>query len=353
MKQRVWGISALVVMVLLAVAVGYAPPVQAATPGFNIVTSPLPIKLSTDPGRTVETELRVKNQNPEPETIKVGLMKFGAQGELGEPNLFDLTSKDTYANWVTFSPSQFVAPPGTWMTVKMTIKVPSDAALGYYMAVTFSRATPQKTSKGSSVHGSAATLVLLDVKNPNAKRKLQLVSFTSDHKLYEYLPANFTIKVRNKGNIYLAPSGNIFISKGNKPVATLDFNGVGGSVLPASNRVYTLPWDSGFPKYSQKLVNGKPVNDSKARPKLDLKWNFGDASKFRFGKYTAKLFVVYDNGQQDVPLESTLTFWVLPWKLMIVGVILLLLIFYAIWMLLIRPIVAKAKQGVNKRRGRA
>jgi hypothetical protein len=57
-----------------------------------------------------------------------------------------------------------------------------------------------------------------------------------------------------------------------------------------------------------------------------LTWDFNSPlSKVRFGHYTADLLAVYDNGQEDVPLEATVSFWVLPWRLL--GVVALSLLF--------------------------
>jgi len=320
--------------------------------GFNIITSPLPIKLMTKPGATVETELRMKNLSTQPETIKMGLMKFGATGENGQPNLFELNSKDNYASWVRFSPSQFVAEPNVWKSVKMTITVPNNAELGYYLAATFSRAGQGNAKKATSYRGSVATLILLDVNSANAKRDLELISFTSTKGLYEYLPATFDVKLRNKGNIYLSPTGNIFIERGGKPVSSLNFNEAGGSVLPNSNRVFQIKWKQGFPVFQDKIVNGKPV-PGKSGLVQDLKWDIKNISDFRVGRYTAKLLVVYDNGKQDVPMESTLSFWVIPWKIMLVLTIILALLGFGIYTFL-RSAVRKTKGGVGKiRRGKS
>jgi len=85
----------------------------AALPtGFNVITSPLPIKISTAPGKTIHLQLRIKNQGAQAEGIKVGLMKFAATGTTGTPDLFNLTAKDSYGSWVHFSPQQFTAQPG-------------------------------------------------------------------------------------------------------------------------------------------------------------------------------------------------------------------------------------------------
>jgi hypothetical protein len=342
-------------LLLLAVVLGglsfVRPPTVHAAEGFNIITSPLPIKLTAQPGQTVQTELRLKNQGTEPETIKVGLMKFGASGEDGQPNLFDISSKDTYASWVHFSPQQFVAQPNVWLSVKMTINVPKDAALGYYMAVTFSRASQPGEKQATNLKGAVATLVLLDVKSANEKRALQIVSFTSNHGLYEYLPTTFKVKLHNSGNIYIAPAGNIFIQRGNTVVDTLNFNEAGGSILPKSNRIFSLDWKNGFPLFKDRIVNDKPVYD-KHGAKRDLKWDFTQVNKFRFGRYTAKLLVVYDNGTHDVPMEATLNFWVLPWKAMLLGLIVIALVGYGVYSAT-RSTVRKTKQNLGRRRAKS
>ncbi len=350
MKQVLRGFA--VALLVMGGCALWQPASASAADGFNIITSPLPIKLATAPGKTVETEMRIKNQGSQAETIKVGLMKFGATGENGQPDLFDLSPKDTYASWVHFSPAEFVAEPNVWKTVKVTIDVPPEASLGYYLAITFSRATQVKQKNVSSVKGAVATLVLLDTKTGNEKHQLQLLNFSASHGFYEYLPAQFTIKLRNTGNIYISPVGNIFIQRSNKPVDTLDFNAAGGSVLPASNRVFTVPWSNGFPVFKDRLVNGKPDPGKNGQPKQDLKWDFTHLNKLRIGRYTAKVLVVYDNGKQDVPLEAAVNFWVIPWKILLGMLVIVVLLGYGLFSLA-RSAARKTRGGVSKyRRGK-
>lgn len=346
MKYLLRGLSAFIVGIVLVGVVSSGT--AHAAEGFNVVTSPLPIKITTPPGKTVKTELRIKNSGTQAEGIKVGLMKFAASGDNGQPNIYDLTAKDSYGSWVHFSPQQFTAQPNVWYTVTMTIDVPESADLGYYMAVTFSPANQPDVPNATDLKGSAATLVLLNVVTPNQKRALELVSFETDHSLYEYLPVNFRIKVHNSGNIYIAPSGNIFIQKGNTTVSTLDFNAAGGSVLPDSNRVFKESWKDGFPLYVDRVVDGKPVPDKKGIPKQSLTWDVSHASKFRFGHFNAKLLAVYDDGKQDVPLEATVSFWVLPWKLMLVGLLILLVVGFGIYSA-VRSAGRKARAGLKRR----
>jgi heme/copper-type cytochrome/quinol oxidase subunit 2 len=79
---------------------------------------------------------------------------------------------------------------------------------------------------------------------------------------------------------------------------------------------------------------------------MELKWNFADASKLRWGKHTAKLLVVYDNGQRDVPIEGEVTFWVIPWRLIIlllINAVIIFGFFYLLWY------VIRSRRRANKK----
>lgn len=288
-----------------------------AEDAFNIVTSPLPINLHATPGTTVTADIKVKNGGTKTENLKVTLMKFSAYGEEGKPSVQDRGKGDDYFDWVSFSPSTFDAAPNEWVTVKMTITLPKTAAFGYYYAAAFSKASKPVVAdtKQNVLVGSTAVLVLVDVQVPGANRTANIASFTADKSFYEFLPSTFTVKVHNSGNVHLIPTGNIFISRGGKNVATLEVNGPSGNVLPNSNRIFTATWSDGFPVYTTKTVNGKVVLDKNDKPVTSLSWDFSKASHLKFGHYTAHLVMAYDNGSRDVPLEATVSFWVVPVRL--------------------------------------
>lgn len=286
---------------------------------LNLITSPLPINLQTTPGKPISTDLRIKNGSPYAENLKVTLMKFTAYGEEGKPAIQDRGPGDSYFDWVKFSQNTFTAPPDQWVTLTMTISPPPSAAFGYYYAVVFSRAgDPQKPQPGQNVLvGSTAVLVLLDVSAPGAVRNASVVSFTANKHVYEFLPATFTVRVHNSGNVHLIPTGNIFVKRGKQVVATLAVNNGSGNVLPKSNRIFTADWGDGFPAYTQKTAGGQVILDNNDKPVYYLNWDFNKVSKLRIGHYTANLLMAYDNGKTDVPLEASLSFWVIPWRLIL------------------------------------
>lgn len=307
---------------------------NAAEAGFNLTTSPLPVLLTTKPGGSVNTDLRVQNSGTSPVRLHVSLMKFKAEGTTGRPLLANRAPGDDYFDWVHFSTTSFEAQPGAWNSIGMNITVPKDGAFGYYYAVVFSKEageTTKPTSNASQLQGATAVLVLLDVQTNGEKRQLEIKSFAANKRLFEYLPANFTVKVRNIGNIHGAPSGNIFINRGKKTIATLDVNPGNGNILPNSERDFNASWSDGFPVFQLKQDHGQVVSDKKGLPVYQLSWNFSKVNHLRFGHYTAHLLLTYDNGTRDVPMEAEVSFWVLPWKILPLIILLIVLIGVGIW----------------------
>src|SRR5690606_29187936 len=157
------------------------------------------------------------------------------------------------------------------------------------------------------------------------KREVKVESFKTSRNWYEFLPVEFLIQLRNSGNVHVAPFGSVFIEKNGEQVATLKVNPAKGNILPNSPRTFSVNWDNGFPVYKPKQKNGETILDNQGKSQHELSWNFNQADKMRFGKYTAKLVMAYDDGQRDVPIESEIEFWVIPWRI-IVGVLIVALL---------------------------
>lgn len=314
-------------------------------------TSPLPINIKADPGKSVSTELRVRQSSGGTEKLKLTLMKFSAYGEEGKPMIKDREPGDDYFDWAKFDRTSFNAPSGEWQTIKMTINVPKTAAFGYYYAVVFSRVGDDvKRPQQTSIAGGTATLVLLEANNPNAKRTLELDSLTSKQRVYEFLPAHFDVKLANTGNVHGVPKGGVFISRGNgRTIVSLPLNLGNGNILPGTKRVYPVEWMEGWPTYKNVEENGKVKLDKKGEPVRRLDWDLTKIMNFRMGKYTAHLVAVYDDGKHDVPIEAELSFWVIPWRFLLVLLAVLALIGFGVYMT-IRGTLRGAGRGLKRMR---
>lgn len=303
----------------------------ASDPGISLQISPLPIELSAKPGTSVSTNLRVRNAGTRDEKLQVRLLKVTA-GDDGAVHLSQPGPSDEFVSWVHFSKTVFDAPPGQWQDIAMTVNLPKSAAFGYYFAVEYLRADAEAPQAGKAVaRGAVATFILLNADAPGAKRQAQIVSFSSDKKSYEFLPAGFSIKVRSTGNVHVAPHGNIFITRGGKQVGSIAVNSAMGNVLPGSSRFFEAAWTDGFPVYQPKQQNGQPVVDKNGQPQKELKWDFSRANRLRFGHYTAHLVMVYDNGSRDVPMDAYVSFWVVPWRLLLGALVVIIFMLLGFW----------------------
>ena len=283
--------------------------------GFSLQVTPSPLISTIEPGQQKSLEVRVRNGNTVPERLKMELRTFSIDKTTGQISIGDNVPEDV-KNFVTFKDDVFDVDAGQWYTQQVQVDTPKDAGFSYSFVILISREKPAiKTEGASSIEGSVALFTLLNTDRPDAVKKLSLTSFVSAKKVYEYLPTNFQLTVENTGNTIAQPKGNILIGRSGdeaKPLAAIEINPGGGYVIPASSRVLTTGWNDGFPSQ----------NEQQKR-----QWDWSKLTKFRIGKYTAKAVLIYDDGQRDIPIESTVTFWVIPWKILsILAVIIILLL---------------------------
>jgi hypothetical protein len=338
----------MVLQLLPALVLGRSASAQTSTDGINLQISPLPIEINTKPGTSTGADLRVRNVGNKTEKLQVRLLAV-SEDDNGEVHLSNPSTSDEWVKWVSFDRQTFDAPSNQWQTIKMTINVPKTAAFGYYYAVEYLRATEVAPQPGKAVaRGAVATFILLNADTIGAKREAQITSFSADRKSYEFLPAAFKVKMRSTGNVHVAPHGNIFIAKGGKQVGVVDVNENRGNILPKGSRYFDTAWTDGFPVYQTKNgPDGQPILDKKGQPQKSLKWDFSHANRLRFGHYTAHLVMVYDNGVRDVPLEATVSFWIVPWR--VIGILLVVAIFVGIGLW---STFGKSKRLVQKMRGK-
>lgn len=316
---------------------------NSPTGAFNISTTPVVGNLETKPGASTSMKIQVRNNNLTSERIKVSILKFTSNDQDGSPQLLDPDQNDEFLKWVNFSETSFNAEPNVWKTIDLTINAPSTAAFGYYYAAVFTRDETGSQNSTTNLTGAVAIPILLNVKAPGEVRKSDITQFKSNQNVYEFLPAKFTVKLKNDGNTHVAPRGNVFITKGGKNIATLEVNQAKGNILPGTERQFTTDWSDGSPSYKLNEVDGKVVlKDGKQTTKLD--WGKFDLGELRFGKYHAKVAMVYNDGTSDVSTEAELDFWVIPWRIIGVSLLFILLVAGGVWALLVRPV----RKGIKK-----
>jgi hypothetical protein len=337
-------------LAIMPVALAATSPV-AATPttngsapssGFNVIITPTSEELVTKPGQSVSTNIQVENEGLSIEHLKVTIYTFSAYGTDGTPRLEAPTAQDSFINWASVSSSHFDAAPNVFTSFKLTIAPPASAAFGYYYAVIVSRDNQAAANTGTNLQGAIASLILLDVQAPGEKRQASVAQFSTAHNVTEFLPVKFNVLMHNTGNVHVAPHGDVFIYKGGKLVGTIDVNEQGSEILPNSERQFNPEWTDGTPVYKIKEVDGKAVLNKQDQTESSLDWSNFNLSKLRFGNYTAKLTMVYDDGEGDISTQASLNFWVIPWRIIAVLIVVLLVILAGLWTLLLRPIYKRS-----------
>jgi hypothetical protein len=300
-------------------AAALSPTPPPPPPGMAFTLSPSILNLKVKPGESTSFQLKIRNNGESAEALEMAVNKLAPNPNQERPEFSEFDPEDPFPSWLTFTPQRFTVEAGAWQQVEGTITPPESALLGYYAGLVFKRQVNKVGPDGiTEIAGAPAVIALFEVESNAAFPQLQLVSFIGP-KWVEYLPATFQVEVVNSGNIHLQPFGNIFIDQGNtKDVGILTVNEKAGFVLPGGKRVFESQWSEGFPLIE--TVRNEDGSETK-----NVKWDFTKANWLRMGKFSATMLLAYNDGVRDVPLEASITFWVIPWKI-ILGILALLLI---------------------------
>lgn len=306
MKKHMTRLVAVVALAVgvVSVLVGgqQALAVDSKTNNINTLKiSPVRSDITVAPGTSRKVTMKVTNITNAPMTVRPIENDFIAGDERGTPAL--ILDENKYAP--THSLKRFMAPlkdvaipAGETKEVTLMITVPADAqAGGYYGAVRFAPVASDG-SKSVNLNASAASIVLLTVPG-DLVEKLEMTNFDlkKDGKPAGGIvssPDNLGLDLRfeNKGNVQVAPFGQVYVKEGNKVIYSYDFNqgNPRDMVLPDSARRWDIPVE-----------------------KLGT-----------FGKYTIGATFTY--GKENKSIEVTKTIWVIPTIYIIAAIVALLLL---------------------------
>lgn len=254
--------------------------------------SPLIFELTGNPNDIIENQIKVSNPSSQIVSINMTVEDIAPTGEIGlivvEPG-----ETETYsiAKWTKTEPEEFTLNPGEEKRVKFTISVPHNAEPGgHYGVVVAGSNQIVGGPTGSAIAPRVGAIVLMTV--PGAMKEYLTIKDLTAPKYSEHGPINFSIRFENKGTVHVKPRALItitdFLGKKVTDVHITEMN-----VLPNAIRKFQASWNQ--------------------------KWLFG-------GRYTATLTGIY--GASNIPLTPTvITFWVFPWK---VGIIILIVLIFFI-----------------------
>lgn len=312
-------------LVALAIAITSIVPAFAATnpaeAGQALEIAPPVINLRGNPGATVRGTISLRDVSPTDLVVTNEINDFTAEGEEGMPKLLlDEGESSPYSMREWFRPvGQLTLKSKEIQGLPFIIDIPKDAAPGgYYSVVRFSASAAGIDSSGVSLSASVGALVFLRV-NGDAYEKLSIASFNAvtnqniPKTVLEGTPITFAVRVKNEGNVYEQPAGRIVITDMfGKTVAGLNVNLPPRNILPGTIRR--------FESHLDKTVIG---------------------NKMLFGLYRASVSITDAKGQT---VTDKLTFWVIPWKLMLISAF-----FLVIGFLVLRRMIRNYNQAIIRR----
>lgn len=324
MKKAIYLATTGLTLVAMAVTMGPVAPLvlaadSTAGTGQALEIAPPLEDISGNPGQKITLKIQLRDVAKTDLIVSQDINDFVANGEDGTPKIIlDKSDENPYSikDWVSPLPA-FTIKPSEIKILNITINIPTNAAPGgHYGVIRFTGTPPKLNGTGVSLSASLGTLVLLRVNGP-VKEKLSVQEFSVSQKgktgkLFEAPPLDFTEKINNSGNIHEEPTGHITVKNMfGKTIAGLNVNTPPRNILPGSIRKFTQPLD--------KTVLG---------------------SKRLFGRYTADLQLTYGTGKDKQVVNTKLTFWIIPYRL-IAAIILILIILFFVFRFLIK--------GYNKR----
>lgn len=299
---------------------------EAATENIGIQISAPIYNFGIDPGSSAQEIVKVRNVSSKSQTFYPEVFDFRAIGETGTPEFLINSKEDSYtyslASWVSISKEGITLKPNESAALNFTINVPSNAEPGgRYAGILFGTVPPQPKGTEIAISNKVGSLILVRVSGA-AKELTNLKEFSTPANFYENPPVDFLVRVENKGNVHVRPKGNITIKDTfGRKVASLDVNEKEGAVLPESIRRFDKDND-------------------------ELSWSPGG---FTIGKYTATVLLNY--GDPAKQLTQSVSFWVVPWKILLVigvGILILILLLILFVKRYNRWVVSRAQKNEQK-----
>lgn len=301
----------------------------AVAPAVHALTLiPPSVELNVTPGQKIETEVKLFNETQEAVQLYTEAVNFTADGETGNPSYdFGGTVTDL-SSWFQIEKGPIALTPGQRLAVPITLNIPADAEPGgHYAALFFSNTPPQEQGAGQIAIGmKLGTLFLVRVEGTIVEQgSLEEFFLEAGKSTLSRLPAHFFLRFQNTGNIHLRPAGTVnIINMFGKKAGSIDVNPGKGATLPKTIRQYEAAWEK------------ERVQETTGNIWTRFWKEFSnEKNNFALGKYTANLSIIYGLSS-DQHASAQVSFWVIPWRVLSVGLAALVILLILVVVLLKR-----------------
>lgn len=239
---------------------------------FALTISPPILDLQSLPGESITASIVLENEIQTSLDLNGSVEAFVPGAKNNEKEFFP--SDQGLASWIEISENKVQLSPGESRKILLKINVPKEISGGsYYAAIFWSTAPPAGITSGAAVSSRLGALVFLRVEG-SIVENIELQNFGAQKKLNTTFPIIFETKVKNNGNVYLAPKGEIVIETWTgRKIATLPWNSAGLRVLPQGEKIMETKWGEhalwdeikyglfGFYRVSVHISYGVPVKE--------------------------------------------------------------------------------------------
>lgn len=300
-------IKTIVVGGMVVLGVGFGPRVFAyeiqdlsnVAVSNDFVLGPGKVELFMDPGDEASRDLMITNRMGKTMSFKVEIEDFRGSRDPNQAIVLLGQERGPYSlkDYVKPEVMTFSLTHGQRMVLPVKISIPKDAEPGgLYGSVLIRAVSPlselaseqEKARRQVSVEARLGCLFFVRVSGP-VKEDGSLKDLGVAKSFYEQTPVVFNLLFENNSSIHLTPYGVIEIK-----------NLMGRKI----DEIKVDPWF---------------VMPDSLRTR-DVKWE----KKVLFGRYTATAAI--NRGYGDIIDQKSVTFWIIPWKMIGAGAIILLLL---------------------------
>lgn len=271
-----------------------------AQDALTLSVSPTLFEMTANPGQDWKSTVRVVNANAYEIKVYVDVINFEAQGETGQVKFLPLLDKETegqtLAEWIHPEMKEVTIPAEQTMEIPFAISVPPNADPGgHFAALLIGTKSLDNGGKQTLVETSqvVTSLVFLRVTG-DINEKGVIREFRSTQSVVEKPKMSFELRFENSGNVQVLPQGDIRIFNmwgQERGVIPVNRQTMFGNVLPKQIRKYSFNWEG--------------------------EWSLAD-----MGRYKAVATLAYGLESRQFANSET-TFWVIPWKILLLILLLL------------------------------
>lgn len=276
----------------------------------SITISPPTITLNINPGDKKEGSLALINDSDQALSFKTNVYDFIVQDKFGTPEILPkgtiANNKYSAANWIAVYPNSITVAPHKRFELNYYIQIPVNASPGgHYSAIVYEPVTSgANQASGASIKTQIATLVYITVSGQMTE-KAEVTKFQAPQ-FSEYGPVEIKTQIENSGDTHITPQGNITIK----------------DIFGRTIYVSALQTRNIFPG------------------NIALNYSNLIGQHLMFGRFQANLLASFGQ-QNNLPLYASLVFWVIPWRIITVSILI------AIALILSIILILKRKQGKN------